>query len=60
MIKLIYERPEIHSPYSAVTNITMEIDDERSRDELLDAFKEFLLSTGYQVNGQLVVEEYED
>jgi len=59
MIKLVYERPEIHAPFSAVNSFTMDIEDERSLDEMLDAYKDFLLAMGYFVDGDLVVERSE-
>ena len=55
MIKLIYERPEMHAPYSAVSSFEMTIDDERSLDEMLQAYKEFLLALGFGVDGDLDV-----
>ena len=58
--KLIYERPEIHTPYSAVSKIEMTLDDECSVDEMLQAYKEFLLATGYNIDGDIEVTEYEN
>ena len=55
MIKLIYERPEMHAPYSAVSNFEMTIDDERSLSEMLEAYKEFLLALGFGIDGDLEV-----
>ena len=48
-VKLIYERPDIHREYSAVKNITMELDGERNLDEMQEAFDEFLKAMGYNV-----------
>lgn len=55
MIKLTYERPEMHAPYSAVSSLEMTIDDERSLSEMLEAYKEFLLALGFSVDGDLEV-----
>lgn len=60
MIKLIYERPEIHSPYSAVNKVEMTLGDEANLSEMLSAYREFLLSIGYTVPGELDVVEIDD
>lgn len=60
MIKLIYERPEIHSPYSAVNKVEMTIDDEPNLNQMLEAYKEFLGAIGYNVPGELDVIEPDD
>jgi hypothetical protein len=57
---LIHNRPEEHAPYTAVKSIVMEVEDERSLDEMLDAYKGFLLASGYGIKGDLVVEEYDE
>ena len=57
MIKLIYERPELHSPYSAVNKVEMVLDDESSLDQMLEAYKEFLGSIGFSIKGELDVIE---
>ena len=55
MIKLIYKKPEIHSPYSAVNKVEMTLGDEADLNEMLSAYREFLLSIGYNVSGELDV-----
>ena len=60
MIKLIYERPEIHSPYSAVNKVEMTLGDEANLNEMLSAYREFLLSIGYTVPGELDVVDIDD
>lgn len=55
MIKLTYERPESHTPYTAVSSFEMTIDDERSLSEMLDAYKEFLMALGFNIDGDLEV-----
>lgn len=55
---LIYNRPEEHAPYSAIESLEICIEDERTLPEMLDAFKAFLLATGYMVNGDIVIEEF--
>lgn len=57
MIKLINERDDIHKKFSAVNRIEMEIDSEATVSELLEAFREFMLASGYQVNGMLDIVE---
>jgi hypothetical protein len=59
MIKLFYERPEIHSPYSAVNKVEMTLDEEANLDQMLEAYKEFLGSIGFNVDGRLEVIEHE-
>ena len=60
MIKLIYERPEIHDPYSAVNKVEMVLDDEANLPQMLEAYKEFLGAVGYNVPGELDVVEPND
>lgn len=60
MIKLINETADMHKPYTAVRNIEIELDDEASLDEMLDAFKRFLQASGYTINGYLDIIEEED
>ena len=57
MIRLINELDEIHKPYTAVNKIEMEIGSEATLEEMLSAYREFLLACGYQVNGELAVVE---
>lgn len=57
MIKLINERDDIAKKYSAVNRIEMEIDSEATVSELLEAFREFMLASGYQINGMLDIVE---
>lgn len=59
-VKLIYERPEIHSPYSAVNRIEILLDDEATVDEMLLGYKEFLLAMGYPIKGEIEVVDYEN
>ena len=49
MIKLTYETPESHLPYTAVASCTVEIEDERSLDEMLQAYADFLRAIGYNI-----------
>lgn len=60
MIKFVYERPEMHSPYSAVNKVEMTLGDEANLNEMLSAYREFLLSIGYNVSGELDVVEIDD
>lgn len=59
-IKFIFERPELHSPYSAVNKVEMTLDDEASLDNMLVAYREFLLSIGYHIKGELDIIEPDD
>ena len=59
-VKLVYDRPEIHAPFSAVKSIVVELEDERSLDEYLDAYKEFLLCMGFHIDGHLDVVSEDD
>lgn len=55
MFRLINERDEIHIPFTAVRRIEFEISSEASLDEMLTAYREFLLASGYSVDGTLDV-----
>ena len=57
MYKFIYEQPEMHAEYSAVKSVTMEVADEASVFEMLEAFKEFLNGTGYRITGEIDIIE---
>ena len=57
MYKFIYERPEEHAEYSAVKKVIMEVADEASVYEMLEAFKEFLNGTGYRITGDIDIIE---
>lgn len=50
---LMYHRPEEHAPYSAIESLEVEINDERSLDEMLQAFKQFLQACGYVIDGDI-------
>jgi len=55
MIRFVYDRPDIHAPFSAVKRIDFQVDDEASLDEMLDAYKHFLLAVGYGIKlGQYI------
>jgi hypothetical protein len=58
MIKFVYETPEIHKEFTGVKSIVMEVQDEASRDEMLEAYESFLRAIGYSFDGRIdVVEE---
>lgn len=57
--KLIYKRPEMHSPYTAVNSVKIELSDEANLDHMLEAYAEFLQACGYNISGNLVIEEEE-
>lgn len=59
-VKLVYERPEMHSPYSAVNRVEIVLDEERNLDEMLEGYKQFLQAIGYTVNGEIEVTEFYD
>ena len=59
LITFKYQVPEAHEPYTAIRSLEVEIADEQSLDEMLDAYKSFLLATGYTINGDIVVEPYD-
>ena len=48
-VKLVYERPEIHRAYNAIKSITVEVDDERTLDEMQEAFDNFLKAMGFHI-----------
>ena len=55
MIRFVYDRPEIHDPFSAVKRVDFHIDDEASLDEMLDAYRDFLRAVGYGIEpGQYI------
>lgn len=49
MIKFIYETPESHLPFTAVSGCTIEVEDERSLDEMLSAYVDFLRAIGFGI-----------
>ena len=55
MIKFIMEVPEIHKEFTGVKSIVMEVQDEASRDEMLDAYASFLRVIGYSFDGHIDV-----
>ena len=57
MYKFIYEQPEMHAEFSAVKKVVMEVADEASVYEMLEAFKEFLNGTGYRITGDIDIIE---
>jgi hypothetical protein len=58
MIKFVMEVPEIHKEFTGVKSIVMEVQDEASRDEMLEAYESFLRAIGYSFDGRIdVVEE---
>ena len=60
MITLKWECPGIHKPYTAVRTVTHEIQSEATRDELCEAFTDFLRGIGYQINENSSVQIVED
>ena len=50
MYKLIHTTPDIHKEYTAVEDVTITISDEASLDEMMQAFRQFLRATGYNVS----------
>jgi hypothetical protein len=59
MITLSYTVPEEHKPYTPINDFTMNVNDDATLDEMLDAYKSFLLAMGYYFDGTLVVEPFE-
>jgi hypothetical protein len=55
MIKFEYQVPEDHKKYTAVKSIVIEVEDEASRDEMLDSFASFLRAVGYHFDGTIDV-----
>lgn len=55
MIKFVYEVPEIHKEFTGVKSIVMEVQDEASRDEMLEAYESFLRAIGYSFDGHIDV-----
>lgn len=58
--KFVYTRPENFGSYDAVSRVEFEVDDGRTVDEMLQAFKGLLLATGYYLKGDIVIEESEE
>ena len=60
MIKFVCEVPQEHKKYTAVKSVVMEVQDEASREEMLEAYESFLRAIGYHFEGRLdLVEEDE-
>ena len=60
MIRFVNERDDMHHKYTVVNRIEMEVDSEATLIEMLEAYREFLLACGYQVNGTLDVVPFDD
>ena len=60
MIKLISKTPEDQQEFTAVKNIEMEITSDASLPEVLEAFKQFLLASGYCFNPLSYLEIVDD
>ena len=55
MIRFVYDRPDIHAPFSAMKRVDFHIDDEASLDDMLDAYRDFLRAVGYGIEpGQYI------
>ena len=59
-VKLVYEQEKMHEPYSCVNNVVMELRSEASLDEMLQAYGEFLRALGYCLDGEIILERYEE
>lgn len=57
MIKFVYETPESHKEYTSVKYVEMQCETESTLTEMLDAYKQFLQSVGFQIDGVLDVVE---
>lgn len=57
MIKFVYETPESHKEYTGVKYVEMQCETESTLTEMLDAYKQFLQSVGFQIDGVLDVVE---
>jgi hypothetical protein len=55
MIKLVYETPEVHKEYTSVKSIVIEVEDEASRDQMLEVYEKFLQAIGYYFDGHIDV-----
>jgi hypothetical protein len=60
MIKLLYETPDFHTKFTAIASCEMEIRDEASLDEMLDAYASFLRALGYVVPHGAYLQVIED
>jgi len=60
MIKFVYEVPETHKEFTGVKSIVMEVQDESSRDEMLEAYESFLRAVGYHFDGHIDVVNEDD
>jgi hypothetical protein len=55
MIRFVYDRPDIHAPFSAMKRVDFHIDDEASLDDMLDVYRDFLRAVGYGIEpGQYI------
>lgn len=60
MITFKWECPESVRPYTAVKSVVHEIEPEATRDELCEAFTDFLRGIGYHLNENSSVQIVED
>lgn len=56
MIRFVYDRPNIHDPFSAVKKVDFYVDDEATITEMYEAFDDFLRAIGYNVQADDVQE----
>lgn len=47
MIRFVYNVPDIHTEFTGIKNIDIEVRDEASLDEMIDAYEHFLKAVGY-------------
>ena len=50
MITLKWECPEFHKEYTKTRTVIHEIEDEATRDEMCEAFTDFLRGIGYSID----------
>ena len=53
MIRLVYNVPDEHTRHTAVRSVDINIADEATLTEMLEAYEQFLLACGYQLTGKL-------
>lgn len=48
MIRFVYNVPEEHAQYTGIKTIDIELQDESTLDEMIDAYSQFLKACGYE------------
>lgn len=60
MIKFVYEVSEVNKEFTGVKSVVIEVQDDASRDEMLEAYESFLRAVGYYFDGHIDIVDEDD